>query len=76
MATEVSGMIECRPGARIWGLDDEDSVWHTAVDLFLLNSGNASDALACIFGIRNHFGFRPLAEGRSFPSDASEGPQT
>lgn len=72
MSTEVSGMIECRPGARLWGPDDEDSVWHAAIDLLLLNNGNAYDALACIFGIRNSFGFRPLTEGRGFPSDASE----
>ncbi|KPI30836.1 hypothetical protein OV320_3072 [Actinobacteria bacterium OV320] len=63
MSTEVDGMIECRPGARLWGPDDEDSVWHAAIDLFLLNSGNAYDALACLFGIRNSFGFCPLAEG-------------
>jgi hypothetical protein len=76
MATEVSGMIECRPGARLWGPDDEDSVWHAAIDLFLLNNGNAYDALACLFGIRNSFRFRPLAEGRGFPSDASKGLET
>ncbi|WP_329180966.1 hypothetical protein OG754_39295 [Streptomyces decoyicus] len=76
MSTEVSGMIECRPGARLWGPDDEDSVWHAAIDLFLLNTGNAYDALARLFGIRNSFGFRPLAEGRGFPSDASEGLRT
>ncbi|MDR8414181.1 hypothetical protein MTP10_36300 [Nonomuraea sp. 3-1Str] len=72
MSTEVSGMIECRPGARLWGPDDEDSVWHAAIDLSLLNTGNAYDALACLFGIRNSFGFHPLAEGRGFPGDASE----
>jgi hypothetical protein len=56
--------------------DDEDSVWHTAIDLSLLDNGNAYEALACIFGIRNYFGFRPLAEGRGFPNDASEDLQT
>ncbi|MEU9542765.1 hypothetical protein [Streptomyces mirabilis] len=76
MSTDVSGMIECRPGARLWGPDDEDSVWHAAIDLFLLNDGNAYGALACLFGIRNSFGFRPLAEGRGFPGDASEGLRT
>ncbi|MFD0374270.1 hypothetical protein [Streptomyces sp. NPDC127112] len=35
--------------------------------------GNAYDGFACLFGIRNTFGFRPVAEGRGFPSDASEG---
>ncbi|MEU5431440.1 hypothetical protein AB0H73_38360 [Streptomyces olivoreticuli] len=73
MSTDVSGMIECRPGARLWGPGDEDSGWHAAMELWLLNVGNAYDALACLFGVRNSFGFRPLAEGRGFPADASEG---
>nr|MDT0516051.1 hypothetical protein [Streptomyces sp. DSM 41633] len=73
MSTDVSGMIECRPGARLRGPDDEDSVWEAAIDLFLLNRGNAYDGLACLFGVRNSFGFRPLAEGRGLPDDASDG---
>ncbi|MFE7842881.1 hypothetical protein ACFU53_44510 [Streptomyces sp. NPDC057474] len=73
MSTDVSGVIECRPGARLWGPEDEDSVWEAGIDLFLLNRGNAYDGLACLFGIRNFFGFRPLAEGRGFPHDASDG---
>ncbi|WP_411071185.1 hypothetical protein [Streptomyces sp. cmx-4-25] len=73
MSTDVSGTIECRPGARLWGPDDEDAVWELGIDLFLLNRGNAYDGLACLFGIRNSFGFRPLAEGRGFPDDASDG---
>lgn len=59
MSTDISGMIECRPGARIWGLDDEDSVWEVGIDLYLLNQGNAYDGLACLFGVRNSYGFRP-----------------
>lgn len=73
MSTEVNGVIECRPLARVWGVDDEDAQWCAAIDLCLLNSGNAYDGLACLFGIRNSFGFRPLAEGRGLPEDASEG---
>ncbi|MFF3790877.1 hypothetical protein ACFYXW_12505 [Streptomyces sp. NPDC001981] len=73
MSTDVSGMIECRPGARLWGPDDEDSVWEIGIDLFLLNRGNAYDGLACLFGVRNSFGFRPLSEERGFPDDASDG---
>ena len=73
MSTDVSGMIECRPLARIWGEDDEDAVWHAAIDLFLLNTGNAYDALACLFGIRNSFRFRPLTDDRGLPADASTG---
>ncbi|HEY8983738.1 MAG TPA: hypothetical protein VIU15_29685 [Streptomyces sp.] len=71
MSTEVNGMIECRPMAEVWGEGDEDVVWQGAIDLFLLNSGNAYNALACLFGVRNSFGFRPLAEGRGLPGDAS-----
>ncbi|MEV7852351.1 hypothetical protein [Streptomyces sp. NPDC088183] len=73
MSTDASGMIECRPLARIWGEDDEDAVWHAAIDLSLLNTGNAYGAFACLFGTRNSFGFRPLAEGRGLPVDASDG---
>ncbi|KUN24929.1 hypothetical protein AQJ23_19755 [Streptomyces antibioticus] len=73
MTTEFTGMIECRPLARIWGVEDEDAVWQAAIDLDLLNTGNAYDALACLFGVRNSFGFRPLAEARGLPEDASEG---
>ncbi|WP_372346114.1 hypothetical protein [Streptomyces sp. KL116D] len=72
MATEIDGLIECRPGARLWGPDDEDSVWYAAVELWLLNVGNAYDALACLFGVRNSYGFRPLAENRGLPADASD----
>lgn len=50
MSTDASGMVECRPGARFWGLDDEDSVWQAAIDLFLLNCGNAYDGLVCRSG--------------------------
>ncbi|MBL1083557.1 hypothetical protein JK359_16510 [Streptomyces actinomycinicus] len=73
MSTDVSGMIECRPLARIFGEDDEDAVWHAAIDLFLLNTGNAYDALACLFGVRNSYGFRPLSQDRGLPEGASNG---
>ncbi|MEJ8669825.1 hypothetical protein WKI71_19510 [Streptomyces sp. MS1.AVA.1] len=66
-------MIECRPLARIFDEDDEDAVWHAAIDLFLLNTGNAYDAFACLFGVRNSFGFQPLTEDRGLPEDASDG---
>jgi hypothetical protein len=73
MSTDVSGMIECRPWAQVWGEDDEDAVWMAGIDLFLLNTGNAYDALACLFGVRNSFGFQPLAEHRGLPEDTSDG---
>lgn len=73
MSTDFSGVIECNPGASIWGPNDEDSVWESAIDVWLLNTGNAYDALASLFGVRNSFGFRPLAEGRGLPEDTSNG---
>ncbi|MFJ8826175.1 hypothetical protein ACIREE_30940 [Streptomyces sp. NPDC102467] len=73
MSTDVSGMIECRPWAKVWGEDDEDTIWTAAIDLFLLNTGNAYDALACLFGVRNSFGFQPLAPDRGLPKDTSDG---
>ncbi|WP_214322671.1 hypothetical protein [Nonomuraea sediminis] len=72
MSTDVSGMIECRPWGHIWEGDDEDAVWQVAIDLYLLNIGNAYDALACLFGVRNSFGFQPLTEERGLPDDASD----
>ncbi|WP_345943705.1 hypothetical protein [Streptomyces sp. SID3212] len=44
-----------------------------AIDLFVLSVGNAYDALACLFGVRNTFGFRPLAADRGLPEDTSDG---
>lgn len=73
MSTDVYGMIECMPWGGAWREDDEGTAWEAAIDLSLLNLGNAYAALACLFGVRNHFGFRPLAEGRGLPEDASEG---
>ncbi|GII58996.1 hypothetical protein Pth03_73850 [Planotetraspora thailandica] len=73
MSTEVSGMIECKPWAHVWEGDDEDPGWQAGIDLCLLNTGNAYDALACLFGVRNSFGFQPLTEGRGLPRDASDG---
>ncbi|WP_244283114.1 hypothetical protein [Streptomyces flavidovirens] len=67
MSTDVSGLIECRPGARLWGPDNEDTVWEAGIDLFLLNRGNAYDGLACLLGIRNSFGFHPPGRGARPP---------
>ena len=50
MSTDMSGMTQRRPGARIRGEDDEDAFWTAAIDLFLLNTGNAYNALAASSG--------------------------
>ncbi|MFG3305090.1 hypothetical protein [Streptomyces wuyuanensis] len=73
MSTDFDGMIECRPWVRNRADDDENLQWHASIELWHLNLGNAHDALACLFGVRNHFGFRPLAEDRGLPADVSDG---
>ncbi|MFI1471229.1 hypothetical protein [Streptomyces wuyuanensis] len=74
MSTDFDGMIECRPWVmRNWADDDEDLQRHASIEVRHLNLGNAHDALACLFGVRNHFGLRPLAEGRGLPADVSDG---
>ncbi|MER7141130.1 hypothetical protein ACIQGA_31420 [[Kitasatospora] papulosa] len=47
MSTDVSGMIDCRPGARLWGPDDEDSVWEVGIDRGFPD--DASDGLRAEF---------------------------
>ncbi|MFD4177587.1 MULTISPECIES: hypothetical protein [Streptomyces] len=39
-------------------------MWEVGIDLYLLNQGNAYDGLACLFGIRNSYGFRPQGDSR------------
>ncbi|MEU9384032.1 hypothetical protein AB0D38_25005 [Streptomyces sp. NPDC048279] len=73
MSTEVSGVIEGSPPARILEEDDEDPVRYAALGLFLINVGNAYDAFARLFGVRDSFAFRPLSEDRGLPEDASQG---
>ncbi|MFF4082547.1 hypothetical protein ACFYZN_24500 [Streptomyces sp. NPDC001777] len=71
MGTDINGFVECR--ARRLHEDGEESVWHAAIDLFLLDIIRNYDAFGCLFGIRNYAGFRPLAEERGLPPDASDG---
>ncbi|MFB8087352.1 hypothetical protein [Streptomyces sp. NPDC055992] len=76
MSTSFSGMIECNPLAHLYGIDDEDAEWQSAIDVCLLNSGNAYDALAALFGVRNYDCFRPLAEDRGLPNDIAKETRT
>ncbi|MEU1439298.1 hypothetical protein ABZ438_35245 [Streptomyces sp. NPDC005786] len=76
MSTDFNGMIECNPLAHLYGPDDEDAEWQSAIEVWLLNSGNAYDALAALFGVRNSYGFRPLAEDRGLPNDIAEATRT
>ncbi|MFD4870062.1 hypothetical protein [Streptomyces sp. NPDC058412] len=69
MGADIHGFIECR--GTYGNLDEEDSSWHAAIDLDLLYGGRSYDAFGCLFGVRNHAGFRPLAEGRGLPPDVT-----
>ncbi|MFJ3877766.1 hypothetical protein ACIPW5_09940 [Streptomyces sp. NPDC090077] len=64
MGTDIHGFVEC---ADEWG----EEPWCAAIDLALLYDGRDYDAFGCLFGVRNFAGFRPLAEGRGLPGDAS-----
>ncbi|MFE4394948.1 MULTISPECIES: hypothetical protein [Streptomycetaceae] len=70
MGTDINGFIECRA----WFLRDEDGkpAWQAAVALDLLNTTRNYDAFGCLFGVRNHANFRPLAADRGLPPDASQ----
>ena len=71
MVTDIYGGIEIRDP---WS-GDENEGWIKAIDLFpLLEDGGlagAYPAYAFLFGVRNVYGFRPIAELRGLPADAS-----
>ncbi|MFF2196983.1 hypothetical protein [Streptomyces sp. NPDC058157] len=64
MGSDIHGFLECAD-------DLGDEPWSAAVDLELLYRGRNYDAFGCLFGIRNHARFRPLAADRGLPPDAS-----
>jgi hypothetical protein len=68
VGTDIYGVIEVR---RRSGLPEEHG-WHPAIDLDLLYTGRDYDSFACLFGVRNFAGFRPVAAGRGLPADAAE----
>ncbi|GHJ91621.1 hypothetical protein SNE510_11400 [Streptomyces sp. NE5-10] len=67
---DIHGFAECWTTYRV--LDAEDTKWWAAMDLDQVYGGCDHDAFGCLFGIRNHAGFRPLAAGRSLPPEASD----
>lgn len=71
MGADIHGFIECR--AR-W--TDPEGAWSAAVDLDLLYLGRNYDAFGCLFGVRNHAGFVPLAAERGLPESLSEAART
>ncbi|MGW3040735.1 hypothetical protein ACWC9T_11970 [Kitasatospora sp. NPDC001159] len=69
MGADIHGFVECR--ATYGTLDEDKARWHAAIDLDLLYGGRSYDAFGCLFGVRNHAGFRPLAGDRGIPADVS-----
>ncbi|GAB7109400.1 hypothetical protein JCM4814A_77140 [Streptomyces phaeofaciens JCM 4814] len=69
MGTDINGVVECRPTSGL--LDARHVRWGAAVDLRFLLDQRDYDAFGCLFGVRNHAGFRPLAAGRGLPDDVS-----
>ncbi|MGW1725863.1 hypothetical protein ACWCQK_23355 [Streptomyces sp. NPDC002306] len=72
MSTDIHGGIEFRhPGV---GTDfDDGEPWTAAMDLWPLYAEIDHAAFGCLFGVRNHAGFPPLAPGRGLPADLSSG---
>lgn len=75
MVTDIYRGIEIRdpwPG-------DENEGWIKAIDLFpLLDDGGlagAYPAYAFLFGVRNVYGLRPIAELRGLPADGVPSPK-
>ncbi len=70
MGIDFHGFVE----VRLWPQSPEkaDEVpWEPAVPLDLLYVKRDDDAFGCLFGVMNDAGFRPVAEGRGLPTDAS-----
>ncbi|WP_326671110.1 hypothetical protein [Streptomyces sp. NBC_01257] len=66
MGADIHGFVECRTR---WA--DPADAWTAAVDLDLLYMGQDYDAFGCLFGVRNHAGFAPLAADRGLPGQIS-----
>ena len=71
MVTDIHGAIEIRDPFPF----ERDTPWTTAIDLYpLLEEGGpcgAYPAYAYVFGVRNQYGFSPIAEARGLPTDVS-----
>ncbi|HEY9326787.1 MAG TPA: hypothetical protein VIS09_00885 [Streptomyces sp.] len=67
MGADIHGFIECRSR---WA--EPEDAWSAAVDLDLLYLGRDYDAFGCLFGVRNHAGFAPLAAERGLPERISD----
>ncbi len=65
MGWDICGAIECREQA------GQEAVWKQVADLYPLYQGRNYDSFGCLFGFCNYANFRPIAEGRGLPPDAS-----
>ncbi|MFJ9691137.1 hypothetical protein [Kitasatospora sp. NPDC101183] len=69
MGTDIHGAVEYRrTHGHAW---NEPASWQVAIDLEALHDERNYDAFDCLFGVRNHAGFRPLAPDRGLPEGAS-----
>jgi hypothetical protein len=66
MGTDIHGWIEC------YTTNTNSDSWIPIADLFPFFRGRNYDAFACLFGVRNYAGFRPIAEDRGLPNDISK----
>ncbi|MCX5406086.1 hypothetical protein OHA37_19605 [Streptomyces sp. NBC_00335] len=73
MGTDIYGFIECR-----WDrwLDEDDRSWGKAADIADLYNGRSYAAFGSLFGVRETTAFRPLADYRGLPADASQESRT
>ncbi|MGW4647947.1 hypothetical protein [Kitasatospora sp. NPDC004289] len=70
MSTDIHGGIEFRHPGVDAGYD-EGEPWVMAMDLWPLYDQSDYAAFGCLFGVRNHAGFAPLAADRGLPADVS-----
>lgn len=71
MSVGIEGYIEVRPWAS-WPDLPHEIEWEAAVPLDCLYVTPDYDAFACLFGVMNYAGFRPVATDRGLPPDAAE----
>ncbi|GAA1394604.1 hypothetical protein ACFQZ4_25090 [Catellatospora coxensis] len=71
MTTDIHGCIEVRYPFADQDYWSDEEPWTVAMDLFPLLTDQSYAAFGCLFGVRNHQGWIPVAEDRGMPADAS-----
>lgn len=73
MGVDVMGWVEVRPSYHKPDSDfDFDRQWVAVVSNVGFLAGRNYEMFGCLFGVRNHANFIPLAAERGIPDDASE----